>query len=71
MIKVKIVNGSAVEVHRLEAKNKYTALLNRLLRNQFQIVNFDDDDIPVLEGTIYWGWSLGNGRISLIEEIHP
>jgi hypothetical protein len=69
MIQVKIVDGFAVGVYQLEAKNKVTAFWNRLFLYQFRIINFDNEDIPVVEGNIYWAWPLGNGRISLVEEI--
>jgi len=71
MIKVKIVDGAAVETYQLEAKNKITAFWNRLFLNQYRIVNADDNEIPAEEGNMYWAWSLGSGRIILLEEIHP
>ena len=71
MMKVKIVDGFAVGVYQLEAKNRVTAFWNRLFRNKFQIINFEDEEIPAVKGNIYWGWPLGNGRISLVEEIQP
>jgi len=71
MLKVKVIDGYAVAVYQLEAKNKVTAFWNRLFLNEFRIIQFENDDIPVVEGNIYWGWPLGNGRISLVEEIHP
>jgi hypothetical protein len=71
MIKVKIVEGRAVGVYQLDAKNKFTAFWNRLFLIQFQIVYADDNKIPAEEGNMYWAWSLGSRRIILLEEIHP
>ena len=70
MMKVKIVDRFAVGVYQLEAKSRVTAFWNRLFLNQFQIIDFDDEDIPIIEGKMYWAWPLGNGRVSLVEEIH-
>ncbi len=71
MIKVKIVDGAAVEVDQLNTKNKYKAFWNPLFLKEFRIIRFDNEEIPIVEGNTYWAWPLGNGRISLVEEIQP
>lgn len=69
MLKVKIVKGKAIEEDRLNSENKVNRLWNKYFPEPYQLIDTDKSEIQVVEGGTYWAWSVGNGKVVLLEEI--
>ena len=69
MLKVKIINGQAVEIERLKIRGKYMSFWEQLFVPTYQIINDDNNNVPMEEGNVYKAWSIGNGKIVLLEII--
>lgn len=77
MIRVKIINGAAVDVEELQYGHwrlhsrwrLFVRLWNRYLTDSFQVVTIDPIRLNYSEGEEYWGYPFGNGKICLIEKI--
>jgi hypothetical protein len=69
MLKVKIINGQAVEIEHLKTQGGFMSFCKRLFVPAFQIINDHNNKVPFEEGNIYWAWSVGNGKIVLLEII--
>jgi hypothetical protein len=69
MIKVKIVEGIALEADRLNETRGFKKIWNKYFLEKYIVVNDENYNIPVLEGNIYWAWCIGNGKVVLLEMV--
>ena len=77
MIRVRIVNGSAIDAEVLKDQEnappflrKLVSLWDQIFMDRFEIIGKHSYDFMVIEGHEYWGWPCGNGRIYLVEHIN-
>ncbi len=76
MIRVKIVQGEAIDVEELKIRHDFFKSFHRIVSywhnlfiDRFQVVAVDPDIAYPKEGLEYWAWPCGNGKIYLIEQI--
>jgi hypothetical protein len=76
MIRIKIVNGAAIEKGTLLqtdsnscVKRIFLSLMNRYWVDKFLIENDLSNKIIPVEGEEYLGWPCGSGRICLMKRI--
>jgi hypothetical protein len=67
MLKVKVVGGLAVSIEQLDVQGWFTSFLNRYFMDEFIIIDYDNAETPIIEGEIYSAWSIGKGRIVLLQ----
>jgi len=71
MIKVKIVEGKAVETGMLDNKTKFNKIWNSIFAEQFEVIPDEEFYVPAIEGNVYSAWSVGSGKIVLLKDITP
>lgn len=76
MIRVKIVDGAAIDAEEMEMQDeiyhfwgKFIKSWDKLFLDKFQIVNAEPDALPALEGLEFWAWLCGNGKVYLMEQV--
>ncbi|MEI7829661.1 MAG: hypothetical protein WCI31_07815 [Prolixibacteraceae bacterium] len=76
MIRIRIVNGVAIDVEELRPRetrfsryNKLLSIFDKFLIDRFQILQDNHYIIPVVEEHEYWARPVGNGKILLMLDI--
>jgi len=69
MMKVKIVEGIALEVDQFNETRGFKKLWNKYFMEKFTVINDENYNNPVLEGNIYWAWCIGNEKVVLMEMV--
>lgn len=76
MIRIKIVNGAAIDVEELRPRetnfslfNKLYSVFDKFLIDKFQILQDNHYFVPVVEDHEYWARPIGNGKILLMLDI--
>jgi hypothetical protein len=76
MIRIKIVNGVAIDLEefrpretRYSSFNKLMSVFDKFFIDEFQILQGDNSFIPVVEDHEYWARPVGNGKILLMFDI--
>lgn len=76
MIRVKIVNGAAIDAEELEIHeevfpfwDRFIKSWDRIFLDKFQILNAEPETLQALEGLEFWAWLCGNGKVYLMEQI--
>ena len=76
MIRVKIVQGVAIDVEELSIHEEFfsswrrvIAFWDRLFIDKFKVIAAESGITSPMEGHEYWAWPCGNGKIYLMEQI--
>jgi hypothetical protein len=76
MIRIKIVNGAAIDVEELRYRetrfspfNRLLSVFDKFLVDKFQILQDNHYLVPVVEDHEYWARPVGNGKILLMLDI--
>jgi len=71
MIKVKIVEGKAVETEMLDNRTKFSKIWNSIFAERFEVIPDEEFNVPAIEGNVYLAWSVGSGKVVLLKDITP
>jgi hypothetical protein len=76
MIRIKIVNGAAINVEELRSRatrfsqfNRFLSVFDKFLVDKFQILQDNYYFIPAIEDHEYWARPIGNGKVLLMLDI--
>lgn len=68
MLTVKIINGKAIDIDNINIKSKIKRIMTNFFMERFEIENRDECDFHIVEGQIYLAWSIGKGKVVLLNQ---
>lgn len=69
MLTVKIINGKAIDTDHLKINGKVSRMLTNFFMERFEVEKREEYDFQVTEGQIYLAWSIGKGKVVLLNQL--